>query len=209
MQIKEEKKQFRAECCEKIERLSLEEVNAKSKRISTAAYTLLKPRPHRMIGAYFSFGKEVVTEALIKRLLASDYLVALPVIPRKLPLVEGKRKYASHMEFRLVEQVEELVPGVFGILEPQQGKLVLPEDLEVMFLPGLAFSRIGERLGRGGGYYDRYLAHLPSGVLKIGLAFSEQITETLPVEEHDLKVDLVITEEEVIHCQAEKTPSWE
>lgn len=203
MPIKEEKKGFRAECREKIERLSLEEVTAKSKLISVTAYTLLKTRPYRMIGAYFSFGKEVATEALIRSLLASDYLVALPVIPRKPPLAKGEKEYASHMEFRLVEQVEELVPGVFGILEPQQGKLVLPEDLEVMFLPGLAFSRTGERLGRGGGYYDRYLAHLPSGVLKIGLAFSAQITESLPVEEHDLKVDLVITEEGVIHCQAE------
>lgn len=194
LEIIDQKKRLRAECQQKIQRLSLAEVNRKSARITTAVWALLETSPCRMIGAYFSFGKEVGTEALIRRLLAAGYQVALPVVSR-----QQSRK---EMDFRLVEQVEALVPGVFGILEPQQGKVVFPEELEIMLLPGLAFSRTGERLGRGGGYYDRYLAKLPPEVLKIGLAFSEQIVQTIPIAEHDLKVDMVITEEEVIPCRA-------
>lgn len=194
MEINDEKRQLRAECHQKIQRLSMEEVNGKSARITTAVCALLETGSYRTIGAYSSFGKEVGTEALIRRLLAAGHQVALPVVSRQPSL--------KKMDFRLVEQVEALVPGVFGILEPQQGKVVFPEELEIMLLPGLAFSRTGERLGRGGGYYDRYLAKLPPEVLKIGLAFSEQIAEALPTEEHDLKVDMVITEKEVIYCRA-------
>ena len=107
------------------------EVNEKSARIATAVWALLETSPYRMIGAYFSFGKEVGTEALIRRLLVAGYQVALPVV--------SSQQSRREMDFRLVEQVEALVPGVFGILEPQHGKVVFPEELEIMLLPGLRF----------------------------------------------------------------------
>jgi 5-formyltetrahydrofolate cyclo-ligase len=69
--------------------------------------------------------------------------------------------------------------------------------LDVLLVPGMAFTRRGERLGRGGGYYDRLLATLPSTTLKIGVCFDLQIFDSLPVEDHDLPVGLVVTESSV------------
>jgi 5-formyltetrahydrofolate cyclo-ligase len=71
---------------------------------------------------------------------------------------------------------------------------VQPTEIDVILVPGLAFTRRGQRLGRGGGYYDRYLASLPAETLKIGVCFGFQIFESLPTESHDQTVDGVVTE---------------
>jgi 5-formyltetrahydrofolate cyclo-ligase len=82
------------------------------------------------------------------------------------------------------------------------GKLVeMPEDdpdpaaLDLVVVPGLAFTRRGERLGQGGGWYDRFLPRLHPGCATVGVAFVEQIVDELPLSAHDVRVDLVITDE--------------
>ena len=74
-------------------------------------------------------------------------------------------------------------------------RLVPPSQIAAILVPGLAFTRQGHRLGRGGGFYDRYLALLPSTTLKIGVCFALQLVEALPWELHDQLLDLVATEE--------------
>ena len=71
---------------------------------------------------------------------------------------------------------------------------VPPAEIDVILVPGLAFTRRGQRLGRGGAYYDRYLASMPAKTLKIGVCFDCQIVATLPTEPHDQTVDAVVTE---------------
>lgn len=84
------------------------------------------------------------------------------------------------------------VSGKFGIREPVGVELAPPPDL--VLVPGLAFSSGGARLGRGGGFYDRWLARHP-GVITLGLCFACQLVENLPGEAHDLHVDAVLTEQ--------------
>jgi len=76
-----------------------------------------------------------------------------------------------------------------------EARIIPPAEIEVIVIPGLAFTSDGERLGRGGGYYDRYLASLPPATFKIGVCFGVQIVEMLPTEPHDQRVDVVATEE--------------
>jgi 5-formyltetrahydrofolate cyclo-ligase len=66
--------------------------------------------------------------------------------------------------------------------------------MSLVLVPGLGFAAGGTRLGRGGGYYDRWLAHLPSSTPTIGIAFSLQICPSLPTLNHDQKVDFLLTE---------------
>ncbi len=66
--------------------------------------------------------------------------------------------------------------------------------VDLILVPGLAFTQCGQRLGRGGGYYDRLLADLPARAQRIGACFDTQIVESLPVEAHDQRVGRVITE---------------
>ena len=101
---------------------------------------------------------------------------------------------------------DELEPSdTMKLLEPklsvrQDGsRQVLLEQIDVVLVPGLAFDRFGNRLGRGKGYYDRFLRRLPDNVLTIGLAFDGMIREQIPLNENDYPVKMVVTENGVIY----------
>jgi 5-formyltetrahydrofolate cyclo-ligase len=105
---------------------------------------------------------------------------------------------AGGMTFFEVESPAELIPAPWhsGIREPifDPARLVPPEGIDLILVPGLAFTSDGWRLGRGGGFYDRYLASLPAGALKLGVCFQSQLVETLPLEAHDQRVHAIVTE---------------
>ena len=82
--------------------------------------------------------------------------------------------------------------GSYGILEPLEGEPVAPESIDVMVVPGVAFSSCGCRMGRGKGFYDKYMSQASFSAYKIGVCYAEQLSEALPCEEHDVKVDEVI-----------------
>jgi 5-formyltetrahydrofolate cyclo-ligase len=105
------------------------------------------------------------------------------------------------MEFVDVEKLDDLAASSW---HPQirehsitEAAAVQPAEIVAILVPGLAFTKDGRRLGRGGGYYDRYLAGLPAGTVKIGVCFAVQIVEALPTEPHDQRVNLVVTENDV------------
>lgn len=91
----------------------------------------------------------------------------------------------------------ELAPGYRGVLEPA-GEPLPVEAIDVIVVPGVAFDRDGGRLGRGGGHYDRLLASVTASTTSIGLAFSFQLVEHVPVLDHDQPVDVIVTDEEVV-----------
>lgn len=95
---------------------------------------------------------------------------------------------------------EDLKPGKFNILEPnlERAVPVLPEDIDFILVPGLAFDRAGGRLGRGGGFYDRLLAKLPAKTLCVGCFFSCQEVGQVVQEPHDQRLDAIVTENEWI-----------
>ncbi len=100
--------------------------------------------------------------------------------------------------------LDELEPGMSGIKEPKQSirdvrdRRCLPASIGLVVVPGLAFDRSGARLGRGKGYYDRFLARLRPGTLSVALAFECQIFAEIPCEPYDKRVDMIITEDRVL-----------
>lgn len=87
----------------------------------------------------------------------------------------------------------ELSPGMLGILEPvDRHSFILPGLLDVILVPGLAFTPKGARLGKGGGYYDRLLSDKQVSALKIGIGFECQLVDEIPMEPHDCPMDKVI-----------------
>jgi len=86
-----------------------------------------------------------------------------------------------------------------GLRNPVSGLPVPIEDIDMVVTPGLAFDRNGNRLGRGGSYYDRFFEHKTLKAIKCGLAFDEQITESIDISQHDRPVDMLITDKEVIY----------
>jgi 5-formyltetrahydrofolate cyclo-ligase len=79
-----------------------------------------------------------------------------------------------------------------------ESELHLPEAIDLILVPGLAFSKDRHRLGRGGGFFDRLLAGRAAGAFKLGICFSFQLVDAIPTEEHDIVMNAVVTEERVL-----------
>jgi 5-formyltetrahydrofolate cyclo-ligase len=98
------------------------------------------------------------------------------------------------VEVRSAEELEHAAERKFR--EPRMGgeSAIGLNEIDVILVPGVAFTRAGQRLGRGGGYYDRLLAALPASTVRLGVCFEMQLVAELPSEPHDMRVDAVITE---------------
>ena len=146
----------------------------------------------RRVHLYASFRSEFDTFPILHRLWAAGVETVLPLI------LKAERRTAQ----KLVRSLADLAPGWKGILEP---KADLPEidpaTLDVVVVPGLAFDRMGGRMGYGGGYYDRFLAECPG--VRIAAVFGAQIIDRVPTEPHDLPVHLLVTEAEIHDCRSE------
>ncbi len=103
-----------------------------------------------------------------------------------LPRVEGE-----DMEF-YDYRPEQMAGGSFGIMEPQQGTPCDPAEIDLIIVPGVAFTPSGCRLGRGRGYYDKYLSRKDFRAAKIGVCYLHQLVDELPTEPHDVKMDCVV-----------------
>jgi 5-formyltetrahydrofolate cyclo-ligase len=88
---------------------------------------------------------------------------------------------------------------VGGLRNPVTGAPVPFEDIDLVVAPGLGFDRRGNRLGRGGSYYDRFFANKELKAPKCGFAFAEQVLESVPVTDNDVPVDFLVTDEEVLY----------
>ncbi len=91
-----------------------------------------------------------------------------------------------------------LASTVNGLREPADGEPIAIEALDLVLAPALVFDRHGNRLGRGAGFYDRFLAATEFRGVSVGIAFSEQVVDDVPVHDHDVPVDILVTDEEIM-----------
>jgi 5-formyltetrahydrofolate cyclo-ligase len=159
---------------------------ALSDSIQSHALQLPPYRAARAVALYAALGKEVDTARLARQALADGRRL---FYPRLEPEGHGMRMLEVHA-------TEDLQPGPLGIRQPAAGAELEPDMLRhtVIFVPGVAFSWRGQRLGRGGGFYDRYLASHPSRLATVGLAYASQVLEELPEDHWDQGVDWIVTE---------------
>ena len=98
----------------------------------------------------------------------------------------------NDLELRLFEGAEQLEQSNhFGIMEPKTGKIVDPKEIDFAIIPGVAFDKKGNRLGRGKGYYDRLMPQFKE-ITRVGVGYEFQLVESVPVTQFDLPVDIVI-----------------
>lgn len=111
-----------------------------------------------------------------------------------LPRLDVGRRSMDAVVVSSLEQDTEAMPGKPRVRQARAGLPILsPEELNVVLVPGLAFDRRGRRLGRGAGYYDRFLARLTGPTQIIGVCFDEQIVDDVPVEPHDVRMHVLLT----------------
>ena len=139
--------------------------------------------------AYASFGTELQTDELLRRVLDDGKELVLPRVER------GGLGF-----YEVRDLARDLTPGTWGIREPGPDRCPPADAGGVGFalIPGVAFDRRARRLGYGGGYYDRLLAGgLPEGTPLVSGAFEVQIVDGVPTDPHDAPVDVVVTEKGV------------
>jgi 5-formyltetrahydrofolate cyclo-ligase len=136
---------------------------------------------------FYSFGTEVATAGMSERILGSGKRLLLPYL--------GDEGTMEAAEFRRGDPLE---PTSYGPREPGGRIAVNPQMVDVVVTPGLAFDRAGNRLGYGGGHYDRYLKRMGSVAVRVGIAFSVQIVDHVPSDAGDQRVDVIVTDQEVL-----------
>lgn len=139
--------------------------------------------------AYMSIAAEFNTSEIVRTAIDRDKVLVLP----KINSAEKKLEL-----FRVDNLDENLKPGIWGILEPDPDRCekISLEEIDFVLVPGVAFDADCHRLGYGGGYYDRLLEDLGPFATFVAAAFAVQIVDRVPVEQHDIGLDVVVTEHE-------------
>lgn len=185
-----EKQEIRRYVKEKKKLLTKGDVKDYSKKISALFCATDAYRNASVILSYLAYNTEINTDEIIERAWADGKTVAVPKVTG-----EGQ------MEFFEIDSFNQIELGFCGIPEPKADLCKVPHFKKaLMIMPGLAFGKDHTRIGYGGGYYDRYIERSEESgieIMKISFAYDFQIFDTLEVERHDKKVDLVITSEEI------------
>jgi len=185
--MREQKSSIRKILRERKDAMVPEDRREKSRAICRHLMTLI--RDNEIVMAYTSKEKEVNTQPIITRLLERGIPLIVPIIVK-----EDISLRLSYLRDPAV-----LVPSTFGVPEPIGSEIPAQgSDIDTILLPMLGFDRTGGRIGYGAGYYDRFLEKYPD-LRKIGLAFSCQEIDSLPLDDTDVRMDHIITEEGIVY----------
>jgi 5-formyltetrahydrofolate cyclo-ligase len=183
--IREKKQQVRNQIRQLLKTQEEEDRLRKSSLILEKLLATPEFQSSKTILFYAAFGGEVETFEMMRRAMALGKQVALPLI------LKDQRGMIPKLIHNLEEDLEN---GPYGIRQPRADASggVRTDDLNLVIVPGIAFDRDGHRLGRGAGYYDRFLAKLPRDIPSIGLGFDFQLRDDLPLSEHDVPLSRIL-----------------
>jgi len=187
-----DKKLIREAMLKKRESLPWLEMQGKSHQAVQLLQQLKQFHQARTLLIYLPIRNEIDTIPIIKTAWQLGKTVVIPVC-----------QPGNELLLSRINSFNELNEGVFGIPEPCANHLrpVAAEQVDLAVLPGVAFDLNGNRLGFGGGYFDRLLPLLRADCPRLALAYDFQIVEVLPVKEHDIKMDIIVTENRIIYTK--------
>ena len=175
------KNKIRNEIIQKKKQYSSKEIASLSEIVFSRITQMPEFSASKQILAYFSVPGEVQTIEFIEHYKDKKDIL--------LPVVDGDvlslKKYTGK---------ENCIKGAFGIPEPVGTIVSDMQSVDLAIIPGIAFDRAGNRLGRGKGYYDKLLFRFPRKTLKIGVCFDFQLIDLVPTDDWDIPVDMVVTE---------------
>ena len=190
----QDKAEIRKELLRRRDRIPLKVRKAKNRIIRESLLSLEEFRNAGIIFLFASFRTEVDTTELIKILLSMGKHVVLPKV----------NTYRHDLLLFEVRDFADLTPGYMGIPEPSTGARQMSiNDVDIVIIPGAGYDAAGNRIGYGGGYYDRLLSGMEKNVPIVAPAYEEQIIDSIPSEPHDIKVQMIVTDRRVIRCQME------
>lgn len=171
--------------------LSSEERREKSAAITRQVLELDDYRKAATVMAYIDFRNEVQTAAIIKSALQGGKRVVVPITD-----IPNKRLITS----QIIDFPGDLAPGAWNIMEPKPEcvRPVAPQEIDIILVPGVAFDTAGNRLGYGGGFYDRFLLQTKAETVYVSLAYEIQIRPNVYPHEHDIPMHILVTEDRLI-----------
>lgn len=182
------KNKLKESILEKRNSLPKEEIIEKSRKIHDNLFNLEQYKKSKTVMFFVSFNSEVNTHEMIKDSLKNKTVVVPKVVHHEI-------------EPSIIIDFDNLVSSEkFGILEPIEAMKIAYKNINLILVPGIVFDREGHRIGYGFGYYDKFLKKAPKA-FKIGLCFGFQVIDKIPREQHDVPVDMIVTEKEVIECR--------
>lgn len=184
------KKKLRKKIQNKRNSLPVRDRKKRSKIIAEKFFSTVYYNDSNNILIYYPFRSEIDVTIIIRQALENKKNIILPGVHNQ----ELKLFYVDNLK-------KQLEMGAYGIMEPTIGlcRAAKISDIDLVIVPGVVFDKNLNRLGYGGGFYDRLLPLIPAGVKKIALCFDIQVVESIPVSEHDIKVDLLITDTSIYH----------
>jgi len=174
-----DKRELRAMIRQKKRAMSAEQIAEKSRRLGALFADSEAYRRAKTIYGYLPYNQEVRTVPMLERALAEGKRVAVPKI------------FGDEMLFIYLEDLSQVAKGYSGIPEPVENGPVADDETALVLMPGLAFDPSGNRMGYGGGFYDKFLAKEPNHPT-VALCYDFQVLEHLETQEHDIPVDLVL-----------------
>ena len=193
--VADEKKKLRAIIGESRDALSIEDAGARSACVQRRVLANAEYRGASAVVLYAATGNEVATDAIFADAIASGRAVFFPRIEE-----DPSNAAASVIVARRVRDRAELVRGAFGIMAPAESAEPLDRQKFsniLICVPGVAFGIKGQRLGRGGGYYDRFLGQFGTEAISVGLAYSFQLLDRIPETGIDRRLNIIVTESAV------------
>ena len=181
-----EKARLRKQLLDARDALSLDFIKITSKQIQDNLRKIDFFRSAQNIGAYYSIGSEVQTKDILQEILNAGKQLALP------------RVVKNDLVFKKITSFSDLEQGNFSVMEPKE-KCESVKNLDVIIVPAIAITRDGYRLGYGFGYFDRFLHG--KKLKTISLSYAKQIIKSFPRDDHDIKINCIVTEDEVIRTK--------
>ncbi len=187
-----DKKQLRSELKKRLSLLSAEQIDEKSRRICKLVTASNQFSQSAVVMLYLPFQKEVDTGDIVRQAWEDGKVVAGPQV---------KWEDRQMVPIKVESLDTEGCIDDMGLWNPDEGEIVAIEQIDLVIAPGLGFNARGERLGRGGGFYDRFLSDPALKAPVMGVCFTEQLVDSVPMDELDRCVDFVVTEEKFIECK--------
>lgn len=186
--IASNKDKMRRIMLEKRNSLSSATIDTKSADIQQRFTNSYEFNHAKILASYYPTGSEVRTEKIISAALKSSRLVALP------------RTEGDHIKFYQIFLNTDLIAGRFGIKEPSiSSNSFVPDNIDLLLVPGILFDISGYRIGYGYGYYDRFIARKKNSTVSVGLAYESQMCEEVPRSYYDQKVNILVTEKRMLY----------
>ena len=174
-----DKKELRRQIREQKRAMTREQIDSASQRLAQLLFETDLYKNASVLYGYMPYNQEVNTLLILERALRDGKRVAVPKV------------YGDTMNFIYLEDLSRVAPSSMGIPEPIADEPIAQDERALVLMPGLAFDKAGNRMGYGGGYYDKVLAAEPTHPT-VALCYDFQLVDTIPTDVYDIPVDLVI-----------------